>query len=180
MLLFQFYALCCSISGSSHGSEPHQGQHSQMLVASPSPPFVTHRGTGAAVQPVAVTCHTHNSSYRDSTQPSLAGQVLPRIRDAALAAHPSQCIQLGLAWVGEESSHLNPARSTVCARPNNRSAPTSLSTAQPLGTSPESLSSLNRRERRRESCDESKSIQPRWSLDLQGTGNLGSRQNAHM
>lgn len=56
------------------------------------------------MQPVAVTYHTHKSSYRDSTQPSLEGQVLQRIRDAALAEPPPQCIQLVLARVEEETS----------------------------------------------------------------------------
>lgn len=49
----------------------------------------------------SVACHAHNSSCRDSTQPSVAGQALPRIRDLHL-----QGIRLVLARVEEESSQL--------------------------------------------------------------------------
>lgn len=151
------------------------------------------------MQFMAVACHAHNSSCRDSTQPSLARQALPRIRDLHLhtkasdwcwyrwkRSHPNlnpvgwrrnhptlnpagwRRSHPNLNPVGFKRSlpNLNPVRSGVCAHPNNRSAPTSLSTAQPLGTSPESVSSLNSRERGRESCDESKSIQLWCSLDI--------------
>lgn len=139
-----------------------------MLVAFPSPPFLTHTSTGAAVQSMAVTCHAHNSPYRHPAQPSLAGQVLPRIRDLP---HPSAS---NWCWHRWKRSHpnLNPARSVVYARPNNRSAPTSPATPWPPAASPESVSSLNSRERGRESCNESKSISgfALWcSLDLQGS-----------